>query len=63
VSGGMAGVLIAFGSPAGLALPAVLTYRTIAVWLPLPAGLAALPGMRATIAKWGREESVAAARA
>jgi uncharacterized membrane protein YbhN (UPF0104 family) len=59
VSGGMAGVLIAFGCPAVLALPAVLTYRTIAVWLPLPAGIAALPGMRATIARWGREDAVA----
>ena len=61
VSGGMAGVLIAFGSPAGLALPAVLMYRTIAVWLPLPAGVASLPGMRATIARWGREDSGATA--
>jgi uncharacterized membrane protein YbhN (UPF0104 family) len=61
VSGGMAGVLIAFGLPAGLALPAVLTYRTIAVWLPLPAGIAALHGMRATIARWGREDSLSAA--
>jgi uncharacterized membrane protein YbhN (UPF0104 family) len=57
VSGGMAGVLVAFGSPAALALPAVLAYRTIAVWLPLPAGLAALPGMRSTIARWGREDA------
>ena len=61
VSGGIAGVLIAFGSPAGLALPAVLMYRTIAVWLPLPAGVASLPGMRATIARWGREDSGATA--
>jgi putative heme transporter len=63
VSGGMAGVLIAFGSPAALALAAVLTYRTIAVWLPLPAGLASLPGMRATIARWGREDTAATAAA
>jgi uncharacterized membrane protein YbhN (UPF0104 family) len=63
VSGGMAGVLIAFGSPAALALPAVLMYRTIAVWLPLPAGLASLPGMRATIARWVREDSTAPATA
>ena len=63
VSGGIAGVLIAFGSPAGLALPAVLMYRTIAVWLPLPAGVASLPGMRATIARWGREDSGATATA
>lgn len=58
VSGGMAGVLIAFGSPAAVALPAVLTYRTIAVWLPLPAGVAALPGMRTTIARWSHEDGV-----
>jgi uncharacterized membrane protein YbhN (UPF0104 family) len=57
VSGGIAGVLIAFGVPAGLALPAVLAYRTIAVWLPSPAGLAAVPGFRATIARWAREDS------
>jgi putative heme transporter len=63
VSGGMAGVLIAFGSPAALALPAVLTYRTIAVWLPLPAGVAALPGIRATIARWSHEDSPATATA
>jgi hypothetical protein len=41
----------------------VLTYRTIAVWLPLPAGLASLPGMRATIARWGKEDSLTAAPA
>jgi hypothetical protein len=35
----------------------VLLYRTIAVWLPLPAGVAALPGMRATISRWSREDS------
>jgi uncharacterized membrane protein YbhN (UPF0104 family) len=60
VSGGMAGVLIAFGVPAGLALPAVLAYRTIAVWLPTPAALASVPGLRATVARWGREEAAPA---
>ncbi len=57
VSGGMAGVLIAFGVPAGLALPSVLAYRTIAVWLPTPAAMAAIPGLRATIARWAREDA------
>jgi putative heme transporter len=59
VSGGMAGVLIAFGVPAGLALPSVLAYRTIAVWLPTPASMAAIPGLRATIARWAREDATA----
>src|SRR5436190_782178 len=57
VSGGMAGVLIAFGAPALLALPAVLAYRAIAVWLPLPAAVAALPRLRTTIARWAREDA------
>jgi uncharacterized membrane protein YbhN (UPF0104 family) len=63
VSGGMAGVLIAFGVPLELALPAVLAYRTIAVWLPAPVAVAALPRLRATIARWGREDAAAPARA
>jgi uncharacterized membrane protein YbhN (UPF0104 family) len=56
VSGGIAGVLLAFGVPAGLALPAVLAYRTVAVWLPTPAAIAALPSLRSTIARWKRED-------
>ena len=59
VSGGMTGVLIAWGVPAGLALPAVLAYRTIAVWLPAPAAISAIPGLRATLARWAREDAVA----
>ncbi len=54
VSGGIAGVLIAFGVPAGLALPSVLAYRAVAVWLPTPVAIAAVPGLRATIAGWAR---------
>jgi uncharacterized membrane protein YbhN (UPF0104 family) len=57
VSGGIAGVLIAFGVPAPIALPAVLAYRTVSVWLPTPIAIAALPGLRSTIARWGREDS------
>jgi uncharacterized membrane protein YbhN (UPF0104 family) len=63
VSGGMAGVLILFGVPVGLALPSVLAYRAIAVWLPSPVAIAAVPALRATIARWGREDATAAASA
>jgi uncharacterized membrane protein YbhN (UPF0104 family) len=62
VSGGIAGVLIAFGVPAELALPSVLAYRTVAVWLPTPIAIAAIPGLRATIARWEREDTKARAR-
>jgi uncharacterized membrane protein YbhN (UPF0104 family) len=58
VSGGIAGVLIAFGVPVAIALPAVLAYRTIAVWLPSPAALAVLPAFRATISRWAAEDAV-----
>jgi uncharacterized membrane protein YbhN (UPF0104 family) len=57
VSGGIAGVLIAFGVPAAAALPAVLTYRTVAVWLPTPVAIAAVPGLRSTVARWAREDA------
>ena len=55
VSGGIAGVLIAFGVPAELALPSALAYRTVAVWLPTPVAMAAIPALRRTIARWERE--------
>jgi hypothetical protein len=30
----------------------VLAYRTVAVWLPTPAAIAAVPALRTTIARW-----------
>jgi uncharacterized membrane protein YbhN (UPF0104 family) len=59
VSGGIAGVLIAFGVPAELALASVLAYRTVAVWLPTPVAIASIPGLRATVARWEREDTKA----
>lgn len=62
VSAGMAGVLIAFGVPAALAIPSVLAYRAIAVWLPSPVAVAAVPALRSTIARWQDEDAAQAAR-
>ncbi len=59
VSGGIAGVLIAFGVAAPVALPAVLAYRTIAVWLPVPLAVAALSRLRRTINRWSAEDAPA----
>jgi len=61
VSGGMAAVLIASGVAPELAVPAVLAYRALAVWLPTPAAIAAVPALRTTIARWGREDGRPAA--
>jgi len=63
VSGGMVGVLLAFGVEADLALASVLSYRALAIWLPAPVGLAALGGLRRTVARWGAEGELAPAAA
>lgn len=56
-SGGMVGVLIAFGMPADLVLPSVLAYRAVAIWTPAPAGMAALASLRRRAAGWAREDA------
>jgi uncharacterized membrane protein YbhN (UPF0104 family) len=63
VSGGMVGVLLAFGVEPDLALASVLAYRAIAIWLPAPIGLAALNGLRRTTATWTAEDAPADAPA
>jgi uncharacterized membrane protein YbhN (UPF0104 family) len=55
VSGGIAGVLLAFGVDADLAIVSVLGYRAVAIWLPAPIGLAALASLRTTLARWTAE--------
>jgi uncharacterized membrane protein YbhN (UPF0104 family) len=52
VSGGLVGVLIAFGVEADHAVASVLAYRAVAIWLPAPVGLAVLGGLRRTLASW-----------
>jgi uncharacterized membrane protein YbhN (UPF0104 family) len=56
-SGGMVGVLLAFGLEADLALASVLAYRSVAIWLPAPIGLVALGGLRQTFARWAKEDA------
>jgi uncharacterized membrane protein YbhN (UPF0104 family) len=55
VSGGIVGVLLAFGVAPDLALVSVLGYRALAIWLPAPLGLAALPRLRSTMRRWAAE--------
>ena len=52
LSGGLAGTLIALGSPAGAAIAAVLAYRALAVWLPAVPGVASLASLRTSVADW-----------
>jgi uncharacterized membrane protein YbhN (UPF0104 family) len=54
VSGGIVGVLLAFGVDADTAIVSVLGYRAVAIWLPAPIGLVALTSLRRTLAAWAR---------
>jgi putative heme transporter len=52
VEGGMIGALAAFGVSVGLAVPAVLTYRLFAFWLPSIPGAIAYFQLRRTVSHW-----------
>jgi uncharacterized membrane protein YbhN (UPF0104 family) len=57
VSGGIVGGLLAYGVQADLALVSVLAYRAVAIWLPAAIGMAALGGLRRTVARWSVEDA------
>ncbi len=46
---------VLFGVPSGVVFPAVLTYRVIAFWLPIPPGIVAFVQLRGTVARWEGE--------
>jgi uncharacterized membrane protein YbhN (UPF0104 family) len=56
-SGGLVGVLLAFGVEADLAIVSVLAYRAMAIWIPAPVGLVALGSLRRTMSRWGHEDA------
>jgi hypothetical protein len=58
-SGGMVGAFLALGMPAEVVLPAVLAYRAIAIWTPVPAGAVAMTGLRRRVREWAAEDGVA----
>jgi putative heme transporter len=49
VEGGMIAALLAFGTPGGLAIAGVLTYRLFAFWLPILPGAVAYARLRADL--------------
>src|SRR4051794_38964723 len=62
-SGGLVGVMLAFGVAPDLALAGVLAYRAIAIWLPAPFGAHALAGLKRDVARWTAEDEGVAAPA
>ena len=61
VDAGMIGAFIAFGEPASSVVVAVLTYRVIAFWLPIPPGVVAYLQLRRTVGRWREEDAPAVA--
>jgi putative heme transporter len=59
VDAGMIGAFAIFGIDNSVVFPAVLTYRVIAFWLPIPPGMVAFLQLRGTVAEWDRERGEA----
>ena len=55
VDAGMIGAFVLFGVPSADVFPAVLIYRVIAFWLPIPPGIIAFFQLRNTVSRWERE--------
>ncbi|MGI8805614.1 MAG: lysylphosphatidylglycerol synthase transmembrane domain-containing protein [Thermoleophilaceae bacterium] len=60
VDAGMIAAFLLFGLPTGLVFPAVLVYRVMAFWLPIPPGIVAYFQLRRTVEKWQRQDATAA---
>ena len=63
VDAGMIGAFVLFGIPSSIVFPAVLSYRVIAFWLPIPPGVVAFFQLRKKVARWERERDEQSARA
>ena len=55
VDAGMIGAFLLFGLPEAEVFAAVLTYRVVAFWLPLPPGIVAFFQLRTTVKRWEDE--------
>ncbi len=59
VDAGMIGTFVFFDVPGAEVFAAVLTYRLIAFWLPIPPGIVAFFQLRKTVARWEAQRSAA----
>jgi uncharacterized protein (TIRG00374 family) len=55
VDAGMIGTFVLFGLPGSEVFTAILTYRLIAFWLPIPPGIVAFFQLRQTVKRWRQE--------
>jgi uncharacterized protein (TIRG00374 family) len=61
VDAGMIGAFVLFGLPEDTIFPAVLIFRLVAFWLPIPPGIVAFFQLRKTVQRW-EEEGLPSAR-
>ena len=59
VDAGLIAAFLAFGLPSATVFVAVLTYRVIAFWLPIPPGIVAYFQLRRTVHRWREQEAPA----
>jgi uncharacterized protein (TIRG00374 family) len=59
VDAGLIGTFVLFDLPSSTVFAAVLTYRLIAFWLPIPPGIVAFLQLRRTVAHWEEERAAA----
>jgi uncharacterized protein (TIRG00374 family) len=57
VDAGMIAAFALFDIPTGVVFPAVLCYRVVAFWLPIPPGIVAYFQLRKTVDAWERERA------
>jgi uncharacterized protein (TIRG00374 family) len=55
VDAGMIGAFVLFGIPEGTVFPAILIYRLVAFWMPIPFGAVAFLQLRKTVGRWEQE--------
>jgi uncharacterized protein (TIRG00374 family) len=55
VDAGMIGAFVLFGLPEGTVFPAILIYRTVAFWMPVPFGVVAFLQLRKRVQEWDEE--------
>lgn len=60
VDAGLIGTFVLFGFPGSEVFAAVLVYRLIAFWLPIPPGIVAFFQLRRTVARWQAERATPA---
>jgi uncharacterized protein (TIRG00374 family) len=57
VDAGLIGAFVLFGIPAETVFPAILIFRLVAFWLPIPLGVWAYVQLRHTVQRWSEEDS------